>query len=334
MKHIRSAVVTVCLAILSTPSDAATLIPVPLPAGATGAAVYDINDNNVVTGFYVTSDNVQHGFFGTLDGQYTTFDAGGPNYTNGRGINNAGVIMGITDDGKGDALPFERATDGTITFVTTAGGQSMAQGVAGGINRQGTFVASGWNSDFSQYNGFFGKNAAFTKAINLSEGKTFPRDVNDHKDVVGFYLSPSDQEYHGFMLKKGVVTTIDYPDDRSTGTTLYGVNNSGLISGGWSDAKGLPYGFIYDPSTGMFTSLHEPHVKHGKFAQAFGINDAGLVAVNFVAADGPFIYCPRKPSKCPSGGFEIREKSVKAIAGAARHGKTGTLVQIRSSWVP
>jgi len=288
----------------ATAVHAAVLIPVPPPAGVApqATAVFGINDDNVIAGSYFTPDGVEHGFYGTLDGNYTTFDVGDSGVTEPRGINNAGIIMGICCTTTGDALPWERYSDGSFAYVTLKHGAPLGQGISGAINAGSTFVASGWNSLFSQFFSFFGEGGQATKAINFpGVTRTFPRGLNDGKDVVGFYVGDDGRD-HGFLKQNGVWHTFDYPDPNMTGTYLYGINNTGLIAGTWTDGKNNSYGFVYSPFTDKFSPIEEKHATRGKYALVYGINNAGMIAVDFPYADGPFIYCPYNAKKCAAAG--------------------------------
>lgn len=66
-------------ALLST-THAGVLVPLPKVPGSDNTYAIAINNNNVIAGRYVTADGLNHGFFGTLDGNYTTFDAPGTSY--------------------------------------------------------------------------------------------------------------------------------------------------------------------------------------------------------------------------------------------------------------
>jgi hypothetical protein len=281
---------------------AETLIPVPPVPGSVATTVFAINDNNVVAGSYTTPDGIEHGFFGTLEGTYTTFDSSFAN-THARGINNSGAVTGITFEKK-KSLPFERYADGTIVNLTK-NGKPLGFGIAGAINNHGTFVADGYNRKFTKYFSFYGEDAEYRKALappGLSMAA--PRGINDSNDAAGYYRD-GQGGMHGFLFKDGTATTIDYPG--SIGTLVYGVNNADKVVGFWGDQTQKPHAFIYDPASGQFTAIVEKRAKHGQYAVAYGLNNDGLVAVNFVFAGGPFIYCPHKPSQCPSGA---RPKSV------------------------
>src|SRR3569833_565403 len=121
-------------------ANAAVYVPVIPVAGAQSGStvVLGINDNNIIAGSYLTSDGVRHGFFGTLDGNYTTFDAGVTS-TDARGIGNDGSITGDADDAQGNIYPFERLPNGTVKAITFHG-QMFTSGLAQGFNSKNYFV--------------------------------------------------------------------------------------------------------------------------------------------------------------------------------------------------
>ena len=79
------------VALASTSAQAAVLLDVPNYPGAMATYIRAINDKNVITGYYTSDDGNTHGFVGTLDGNYTSFDAS-PNGTMPLGIDDAGYI--------------------------------------------------------------------------------------------------------------------------------------------------------------------------------------------------------------------------------------------------
>lgn len=82
--------------------------------------------------------------------------------------------------------------------------------------------------------------------------------INDYGDVVGTF-GGDDGFDHGFLLRKGVVTTIDFPG--AAQTIAQGINNSGVVVGEWDilDANGnlLAYhGFVW--KDGAFSEVNFP----------------------------------------------------------------------------
>jgi len=91
--------------------------------------------------------------------------------------------------------------------------------------------------------------------------------INDRGDVVGDY---DDGATHGFLLRRGTVTTLDFPG--ADVTLAFGVNQSGVVVGEWDvlDAQGnlLAYhGFQW--KDGAFTELSFP-----------GSADTTILAIN------------------------------------------------------
>jgi hypothetical protein len=143
----------------STPQSSA-FCPFPLGSCA-GTFAGSINNGGIVTGYYVDSSNVWHGFVRTEAGVITPIDApaagsGANQGTFGAGINSKGVIAGYYVDSGNVYHGFTRAASGKITVFNAPG--------AGAGAGQGT-IATG---------------------------------INSAGDIVGYYVDPSNV-YHGFL---------------------------------------------------------------------------------------------------------------------------------------
>jgi uncharacterized membrane protein len=82
--------------------------------------------------------------------------------------------------------------------------------------------------------------------------------INDRGDVVGQY-NGDDGFFHGFLLSKGIVTTLDFP--AASDTYAFGINQSGVVVGYWDivDALGnvlAIHGFVW--KNGAFTEVNFP----------------------------------------------------------------------------
>lgn len=84
-----------------------TLIPVPQVPNSMETDVFGVNDNNVVTGAYIDEQFVEHGFAGTLDGQYTFFDYDKGSDTLGLAVNKDGVVFGWAFQRQPPGLEFQ-----------------------------------------------------------------------------------------------------------------------------------------------------------------------------------------------------------------------------------
>jgi len=86
-----------------------------------GIIPYGINPLGAIIGWYVDSNNVNHGFLRAPDGTITSFDAPGAGTGSGQGtiaygMNTWGVIVGISTDNGGVVHGFVRDIWGKITI--------------------------------------------------------------------------------------------------------------------------------------------------------------------------------------------------------------------------
>ena len=280
-------------------SQAATLVPIVPYPGSIATRVFGINDNNVVAGGYLTSDGNEHGFYGMLDGQYTSFDKPQAYVIEGRGINNANEIVGYYQAKFGFLFGFERLADGTIKTIKQ-GNTRIENGFAEGINSKGQFVASG-NMDGEGLS-CVGKNGKCRKDSLISGRIWYPRGINDHRVVVGFGTP------HAYVLKDGNATQVDYPG--AYWTFLYGINDQGVATGSWTEQDLVTsHALVYDISTGLLQSLDVSGL-HNTFA--VGINKSGLVVLG--SDEGYFIYCMKRKT-CPQQGAEIpNSRPIRSLA--------------------
>ena len=86
-------------------------------------------------------------------------------------------------------------------------------------------------------------------------------DINNRGQIVGTYAD-AEETTHGFLLDKGVFTTIDFPG--SSFTEAVGINGRGQIVGFYLDAEGTIHGFLRDRGRGarrdegVFTTIELP----------------------------------------------------------------------------
>src|SRR5204863_6614436 len=146
-------------------AQAGTLIPVPPVQGSTQTWIGDINESNIIAGDYFTPDGNVHGFFGTLDGQYTFFDHP-DGHTIVHGISNDGYITGtsnsLSQDCPAVGCTFVRWPDGAIFAVEKA--VVPVDGFADEVIQRGRFVGEQWYVDQNLEQlfiyGYYGKGRA------------------------------------------------------------------------------------------------------------------------------------------------------------------------------
>lgn len=275
-------------------AQAGTLIPVPQVPGSAGTSVLAINDNNQIAGVYIDLQFHQHAFFGTLDGNYTTFDYEG-NGTQATGIDNKGDVVGYSNfmgHSPCNFVPFERNAAGQLSTIRHR--KKLLSGYLY-IDTHGLLTGSYCNKRGDQvvYDGKKGK-FKLSIPIHIDSDMVAPTGVNSAGTHVGVYYDSKTKTQHGFLYMNGTTTFIDYPDPAVTNTQLTGLNEKGIALGVWN--KGDPqtwFGFTLDTNTGTFDPLDIPGATD---VLAYGLNKAGLIALDTNV--GPYVYCP-DGAQCP-----------------------------------
>jgi len=281
-------------------ASAAVLIPVPAVPNSSATTVFGINDNNVVAGSFIgAKDGLEHSFFGTLDGNYTTFDVG-TGGSEARDINNRDVIVGFSNSQNGftsDQPAFERKPNGTILNVTI-GGQQLYGDPQGIDNSDGKFAGTRWDQFNHQSVAFVGRGRQWKHDVRIPavHQASTAGGINSTDVVVGSFFQPPT---HGYIGSDKTLRVIDYPSADSQGTSLEGINDKGKVVGQWVDSQGNTHSFLLDIDTNTFTDIN---ISGAINVQAWGINSPGAVAVN--SDVGSFIWCARR-RQCPVGGTNV-----------------------------
>jgi len=291
----------------------AKVVPVPPVSGATDTLVAAYNDKGVVEGTYVDSSNVKHGFFGTIGGNYTTFDYKATGNTVAIGGDTAGDFTGGYYNGSNnfcDATPWERTSKGKIAAIVK--GTKALTGLAWGMAPKGAFV--GYMCDQTGLvTGYKGKVGKYTGDVTISgfQLAVAPSGINDSDLIVGWSVDTGGKA-KGFILKGSTTSFVTYP--QADQTQLLGINNAGLATGVWTDAQSKQHAFIYDTKTSKFTSI-EP--KNATTSVAGSVNSDGVVAL--YSNVGSFLYCTNS-KKCPKGGTAVEKNpSIHVPAGQFLH---------------
>jgi uncharacterized membrane protein len=271
----------------------------PPQSGFTTA--YGINDHRKIVGTYYDAGGLGHGFLRNEDGRFVTIDHPDAQTVNGfgteaRGINSAGLIVGDycaapPCDGvsvikgyllKGDPERDEYDKDDFKTLETPGHINSYLQRV----NSEGDIVGCEHDTDVTgTMHGILhddGKVTSFPVSFSMNNG------INKRGEIDGFYFDLTANRAHGYLLRKGVFTLIDFPD--AVNTLAWDINNRGQIVGFYEKKGGSPTGYIL--KNGKFTSVVIP----GALATfVYGMNSAGDIVGEYddaTTAHG-FLLCNR-----------------------------------------
>jgi uncharacterized membrane protein len=190
-----------------------------VPLGGSTAVAFGINDKGTVVGQFVTS-TATPGFIRVNNKSFIEINApSGPNVVNAQSINNKGLVVG-----------FYEGTDGQVHGFM-ANEKTAKNGVL-----TGTAIA---DPTIPAVPGEPGATFVFSQVLG----------INDHGIAVGYY-GDSTTSQHGFIYNTntGQYTFLDDPSEAfSNGvevTQITGINNSGEITGFYSDANGVFHGFV------------------------------------------------------------------------------------------
>ena len=274
-----------------------------------------INNKDIITGYFTTSDGQTHGFFGGVDGNYTSFDFG-TGSTVPRNINDKGVIVGTAPDpnaGFVNGREFIRMVDGFLAPIEKRG--VPLDGFPGGIRDDGLMVLDWIDQSQQKVTPYTAQRGKHLRRLPIvcSDGPHYvrPRDINDDGTIVG-YCKTSIDHSQAFIFKDGVLTLVAEPNTYQT--SFFGINKNETISG-WScedDQCIGQHAFVYDPANSLFTDIAVPGAA---WSNAAGISDAGVVTVN--TDIGPFLYCQRKKA-CPANGSVLRTEDQQASGHVLR----------------
>ncbi len=164
------------------------------PAGAASAAAEGINDNGQITGYFVDSSNVEHGFLlSGPGGTYTQLDAPGATYTYAFSINASGNIT----LGWGDAAGYTEASvynGSTYTSVNLPGTYNFD---VHGLNSSGDVVYVWYDGDGNAHGGLLSGGAYYLVDVPVGTN-THADGINDSGLIVGRYNPKGSSNYDGF----------------------------------------------------------------------------------------------------------------------------------------
>jgi hypothetical protein len=281
-----------------------------------------INNAGVVTGYYLDSNNVYHGFVRRPDGKVTGFEApdadtkaGDFNGTLPNAINDAGAITGMYYDANNEGHGFLRSPEGKFTTFDVPGG------IVGGMNAialnlEGTIVGYylDQNSVFQPFlrrpDGAFetwtGPGACEASPSTGCYGSA-AFSINIFGTIAGGFGDNSGNfTNHGLVRsREGKLTSFEVPGAgigpyQGTGSpgSSVPVNQFGAIAGYYIDASNVVHGYLRSP-WGEFTTFDVPNEGSqgiGCYNDcSVGLNDWGAITGYYLDANNVYHGFVRDP---------------------------------------
>ncbi len=257
-----------CFALTAWPQAQSRWTTFDVPGAGKGAGqgtqAYDVNPARAITGAYIDSSNVYHGFLRAPDGTITTFDAPGAGAgqgTAGDAINPKGVIVGAYYDSSNVMHGFRRHPDGTFAppIDVKGAGTGYHQGTATqNINPAGTIAGYYLDSSNAYHTFLLYPNGKIKvdvpgagKGGDQGTGIEYPEGINSVGKITGEYIDSSNVGHGYIRSPDGTFTKFDVKGagkGAGQGTNVYGgINAAGYTSGIYSDAHSVVHGFLRSP---------------------------------------------------------------------------------------
>jgi uncharacterized membrane protein len=230
--------------------------------GADGGHAHDINSAGMIVGQYFIAKRY-NGYL-LNGGGYTSIEFTGAQSTRANGINAAGEIVGTYFDNNSDTTGGSNGSKGH--------GFLLSGGVFREINFPGADYTDVWRvNDHGQVlgrykigNGDFHvflhtiTSGAFISIDYPGATQTAMGDfsqlggLNNNGDIASGYCNSSTNcevasfgALQGFLLNAGIFSSLDVPG--AAGTLAFGINDRGVIVGGYTDANLRVHGFLRTP---------------------------------------------------------------------------------------
>ena len=174
----------------------------------------------------------------------TQIDIPGARSTTAFGINSLGDIVGQFADAKNVSHGFLIDHRGGQITAIDVPGSTLTQ--ANGISPRGDMV--GRYNDAAGAHGWLWSDGQFSTIQFPGSTFTIASQINARGDIVGRYTVGT--EGHGFTLIDGVYASVDVPGATGTdvlafdGTSAFGIDESGDVSGFYVTSDGVSHGFL------------------------------------------------------------------------------------------
>jgi uncharacterized membrane protein len=239
-----------------------------------------INEKGDVVGEFIDSSGVARGFVRFSDGSFSA-PIVDPNdnvgFTEGRGINNPGTVVGDYGTSDGNTHGFFLSGGTFTTFDVPGALSSLVLGINNPADFTGTF-----SNDNVIFQAFVNRGGTLTSFSVPAAVQTLAYQINDSKRlVVGYYVDGSGI-LHGYYRDANGALHFPIDPSGSIQTILFGDNNKNWVVGRYTDSSGVTHGLFFVPPNNFFT-FDFPGTT---FTSLNGISSQGNICGRFVDSSG------------------------------------------------
>jgi hypothetical protein len=251
-------------------SPEGAFITLDVPGASSAAGSFDgtfpssINNSGTITGNFIDSRDLNHGFLRSPKGEFIVFDAPGAKSVAAAGygtvpesINDAGTVTGHYIDVHDVTRGFVRSPSGTFTTFDAPGASPTAAfgygTVPESINDTGAVTGHYADTNGTKHGFLLSPDGKFTTFdAPGADTATLPKSINAGGAITGHYVD-AQNVHHGFVRRLGgSFTTFDATGAATTAGSDFGtfpdsINEAGAVTGHFIDAQGFNHGFLRKP---------------------------------------------------------------------------------------
>src|SRR5438552_4875927 len=239
-----------------------------------------ISEKGDIVGEFIDSSGVVRGFVRFSDGSFSA-PIVDPNdtvgFTEGRGINNLGTVVGDYASPDGNQHGFF-LSGGTFTEYDVPGAPTTD---VLGINDPGDFTGT-FDPGTGILQAFISVGGTLTSFSVPAATATLAYQINNSQQlVVGYYIDGSGI-LHGYYRDANGALHFPIDPSGSTTTILFGDNNRNWVVGRYVDISGVTHGLFFVPPNKFFTFDYPGST----FTSLNGINAQGIICGRYNDASG------------------------------------------------
>ena len=240
-----------------------------------------INEKGDVVGEFIDSSGVARAFVRFSDGSFSA-PIVDPNdtvgFTEGRGINNSGTVVGDYASPDGNQHGFFLWGSTFTEYDVPGTVQTNLLSINDAASFTGTFDPDG-SGIFQAFINVGGTLTSFSVPAALS---TLAYEINNSNQLVVGYFIDSSGILHGYYRDASGALHFPIDPSGSVGTVLFGLNDKNWVVGRYADSSGVTHGVFFLPPN-QFSTFDYPG---SSFTSLNGISDQGVICGRYVDASG------------------------------------------------